>query len=293
MNKEQLEKFTSEMIEALEKLDEDNENGFECPFLRIDFNARNLVSKKSYTGVNVFRLAIAQMFKGYKSGVWATFKQWQEKGCHVRKGEQATMVIWCKPVKQEVEVTNENGETEIIESVINVAKAYYVFNAEQVDGYEPENKNCLEKAPKDEVIQFFDNIDIKQEEYAGRAFYRPSTDTVYIPSYKDFKDEAEYVATLAHEYCHATGAKNRLNRESKGRFGDEDYAFEELVAEIGAGMVSGYLGYDYAFGKNNLAYLKSWLKVLKNEPKAIIKACSLAQKACDWLIEASAHGKQN
>ena len=293
MNKDQLEIFTNSLIEAIESLDEKVVDEVECPFIQMDFNARNLVSKKNYTGANIIHLAIIQMVRGYTSPIWATFKQWNEKGCHVRKGEQGTLVIWCKPVKQETEVTNENGEIEIIESVINVAKAYYVFNADQVDGYETENKNLLEKAPKDEVIQFFDNIDIKQEEYAGRAFYRPSTDTVYVPSYKDFKDEAEYVGVLAHEYCHATGAKNRLNRDLKNRFGDEAYAFEELVAEIGAGMVAGHLGYSYQFGKSNLAYLKSWLKVLKNDRKAVIKACSLAQKACDWLVEAASHGKQN
>ena len=285
MNHEQLDSLTQDLIEMLEKMDEGEENGFEMPFITLGFGAENLVSKKQYTGFNLVKLSLTSYLKGYRSNVWATYKQWQEKGCQVKKGEKSTTIIWCKPVKYEVETTNsETGDVEIMENVVNVAKVYFVFNACQVEGFKEDVKE-LEGTPKENALQFFANCGIKQEEYVGRAFYQPSTDTVYVPPYKDFKSEAEYVATLAHEYCHATGAKNRLNRDFKNRFGDEGYAFEELVAEIGAGMVAGYLGYEYQFGKNNLAYLKSWLKVLKNDRQAIIRACSHAQKAFDYLVK--------
>lgn len=104
--------------------------------------------------------------------------------------------------------------------------------------------------------------------------------------------ETGFVSTLAHETVHATGHKNRLNRDMKGRFGNESYAFEELIADIGAGFVAGYLGYDYQFSKNNLAYLKSWLKVLKNDKRAIFKACSEAQKAFDYLLTFQEIGRE-
>lgn len=103
--------------------------------------------------------------------------------------------------------------------------------------------------------------------------------------------ETGFVSTLAHETIHATGHKHRLNRDMKGRFGNESYAFEELIADIGAGMVCSHIGYDYAFSKNNLAYLKSWLKVVHDDPKKIVSACSMAQKAADYLIDAQNVGK--
>lgn len=283
MKEEQLEQLTNGLIALLESTDENVVNEYEEPFLRINFNALNLVSKKNYTGFNSVRLAVEAMVKGYKTNVWATYKQWQEKGYQVRKGEKSTTVIWCKPLTYENEVVDDCGETKIVENTVNIAKVYFVFNGDQVDGFNYERR-ILEGAPKEDCVKFFQNCGIKQEETHGRAFYRPSEDTIYVPPYEDFISEAEYVATVAHEYCHATGAPNRLNRDLKHKFGDEGYAFEELVAEIGAGMVAGHLGYEYQFGKNNVAYLKSWLKVLKDDRKSVIKACSYAQKAFDYLV---------
>lgn len=283
MKEEQLEQLTNSLIALLEKTSRNIIDEVEDPFITLGFNAKNLVSNKCYTGFNSVRLAVEAMDKGYKSSVWGTYKQWQENGCQVRKGEKSTMVIWCKPIKYENEVVDDSGETKIVENTVNVAKVYFVFNGDQVDGYKEEFR-VLEGMPKEECLKFFKNCGIKQEEYRGKAFYRPSEDTVYVPPYSDFIGEAEYVATVAHEYCHATGAKHRLDRNLKNKFGDDGYAFEELIAEIGAGMVAGYLGYTYQFGKSNIAYLKSWLEVLKNDRSAVIRACSYAQKAFDYLV---------
>ena len=107
---------------------------------------------------------------------------------------------------------------------------------------------------------------------------------MHLPSPEQFIDKSAFIPVSCHEFIHATGSKNRLNRNFTGKFGDEAYAFEELVADIGAGFLSAALGKQYIFQNNNIAYLKSWIKVLKDQPKAILKACSHAQKAADYLL---------
>ena len=88
---------------------------------------------------------------------------------------------------------------------------------------------------------------------------------------------------------HWSGAESRLNRDLSGRFGSESYAFEELVADIGAGFVSAEYGHQYMFSNNNLKYLESWIKILQDKPKTIITACSMAQKAADYLLKLASH----
>ena len=132
--------------------------------------------------------------------------------------------------------------------------------------------------------EFLDKTGIEYEEGHNRACYIPSIDKVYLPSPEQFIDKAAYIPVSCHEFIHATGSKKRLDRDFTGKFGDESYAFEELVADIGAGFLSAALGKQYIFQNNNLAYLKSWVKVLKDQPKAILKACSHAQKAADYLL---------
>lgn len=112
-----------------------------------------------------------------------------------------------------------------------------------------------------------------------------------MPPKEKFFNEQGYVAVKAHETIHATGHKNRLNRDLTGRFGSEAYAMEELIADIGAGFVASYLGYSYHLSKNNLAYLKSWLQILHDEKTAIISACSHAQKAFDYLLTFQERGE--
>lgn len=158
-----------------------------------------------------------------------------------------------------------------------------MFNGSQVEGFTAENERGDFSIQAD-VMKFFDNTDIAYFYGANLAGYDSRRNVVLMPARNDFKTERGFISTLAHETVHATGHKNRLNRDMKGRFGNESYAFEELIADIGAVFVAGYLGYDYQFSKDNLAYLQSWLKVLKNDKRAIFKACSEAQKAFDYLL---------
>lgn len=146
--------------------------------------------------------------------------------------------------------------------------------------------------PPPNAQTFFANTNIAYNYGCLFAAYSPEKDVVCMPNRSDLINEEGFVSTLSHETVHATGHKNRLARDFNGKFGSESYAFEELVADIGAGFVAGYLGYDYQFSKNNLAYIKSWLKVLKNDKKAIFKACSEAQKAFDYLLTFQEIGRE-
>lgn len=251
--------------------------------------ARNIITKKHYRGLNLVCLWLSQEKNNFTSNLWGTFDQWKEKKKSIKKGEKGTNIFFFKPVKYEVETKNEAGETITEEVESCVIRYYTVFNACQMTEYEPE---AIEETAPDIIEEinafkcnFLNKTGIEYEEGKGRACYIPSIDKVYLPSIEQFCIKSEYIPTACHEFTHATGAKSRLNRDFSGKFGDEAYAFEELVADIGAGFLSAALGKSYIFQNNNIAYLKSWVKVLKDQPKAILKACSHAQKAADYLLE--------
>lgn len=280
-----IKKIANSFIKKIEAF-----NGkWEKPFFTANIPAINVMSKKYYRGINLAVLWIAQEDNGYTSNKWGTFDQWKAKKKSIRKGETGTMVLFFKPTKFDVEITNENGETEIEEHESCLLRYYTVFNECQMADYVPEQITETPQNVIDEVnsfkTDFIDKTGIEYEEGKGRACYIPSIDKVYLPSIEQFTIKSEYIPTACHEFTHATGAKNRLNRDFSGKFGDESYAFEELVADIGAGFVSSALGKPYIFQNNNIAYLKSWVKVLQDHPKAILKACNHAQKAADYLLK--------
>ena len=281
-----IETVSNTIIERLENFSGEWEKPFISSF------ARNITTKKAYRGINILILNFAAAVNGFTSAVWGTYRQWQEKGFQVKKGEKSTTIVFWKPVSYKCEVENsETGELEIIENQACVARSYPVFNGSQVEGF-GEDVEKAEFTVKENVMAFFENTDIYYSYGENVAAYDSKNDIVLLPNKDKFKTESGFVSTVAHETIHATGHKGRLNRDFKGKFGSEDYAFEELIADIGAGFVAGYLGYDYQFSKNNLAYLQSWLKVLKNDKKAIFKAFSEAQKAFDYLMMFQEMGRE-
>lgn len=250
---------------------------------------RNVASKKLYRGLNLVTLWLTAEENKFTSNIWGTFDQWKEKGKSIRKGETGTPIFFWKKTQYTAEVTNESGEIELEERESCVARYYIVFNACQMADYIPEEAEAapedLEREIEEFKTNFLNKTGIKYTEEGTRAFYRPKTDEVVLPPLTNFSLKSEYIPTACHEFTHATGAKTRLNRDFSGKFGDAAYAFEELVADIGAGMLSAALGKQYIFQNNNIAYLKSWVEILEDQPKAILKACSYAQKAADYLLE--------
>jgi len=244
---------------------------------------------KPYRGVNVLMLWAAAMEKGYTSPLWMTYKQAVELKGQVRKGEKGSLVVYADTFTKTG--TDEKGAE--LETKIPFMKGYTVFNAEQIDGlpahfYASEVLNNSDIKPLDAVERFFANTKITIQHGGSSAFYSPARDIVQMPELQTFRDRESYYAVLAHETTHATRHESRLDRDlGRKRFGDAGYAMEELCAEIGAAFLCADLGITPETRDDHAAYISSWLKVLKDDKRAIFTAASHAQKAADFL-----HGLQ-
>lgn len=245
---------------------------------RADSSAdKNVISQKPYQGINRLILGMTAMVKGYTVPAWASYKQWESLGAYVKKGEKGTRIVFYSPVSKE---NKQTGETESY----SVLKSYVVFNASQVEGLtittvEPEEKPfTANQLAEDRIVKTGAIIGHGSD----AAFYMPSQDRIQLPHKTAFDAECHYYATAFHELVHWSGAKHRLDRDlEKGRFGNPAYAFEELVAEMGAAFLC--QDYGIAGELRHAGYIQSWLKALKDDSKAVFKAAAYAQKAADYI----------
>lgn len=275
------ERVTRQIIEAMERGAGSyrmpwHVTGAEC------FAPANAASKRPYRGVNVLLLWLLAEHHGYASGEWATYNQWQELGAQVRKGERAALVVFWKIAERSRQEADDQEDPSSHRSIL--ARGYHVFNASQVDGYAPKAAPVLSESERTESAErFFSLQDVTIEHGGSRACYSPQDDVIHMPPFSCFRDAAAYYSVLGHEETHATGAKHRLGRDLKGRFGEESYAMEELVAELGAAFLCSTLGLANEPRSDHAAYLGGWLKVLRHDKRAIFTASSQAQKAVDWM----------
>lgn len=200
------------------------------------FLPENALTKKPYNGINIVSLWVAAETRGYSAPIWGTYRQWAEFGCQVRKGEKSSLVVFYKEYETDPDPDNcdDDGKR-------RVARASYVFNASQVDGYTlpdaPEPLGPIERIAA--ADKFVTATGAKIEHGGDRAFYRPSTDHIQMPPEDLFcgtdslSRSESYYAVLVHELTHWSGAKHRLSRNMGKRFGDQAYAAEELVALSG------------------------------------------------------------
>lgn len=243
----------------------------------------NLQSGKRYRGINVLALWVAANAAGYTDGLWGTYKQWLACGAQVRKGERATtVVLWkeYKPGRQDDEADNgtDEGRPRLF------ARAFSVFNRAQVDDYEPPARPVLPETDRiHEADRFFAALQIPLVSGGYDAHYRITEDRIYMPPFGSFASPADFAGTLFHEAGHATGAKHRLDRDFGKGFGDHARALEEAVAELTASYVLADLGIAHHPRPDHAAYIASWLKLLKHDPRAIFTAASKAQQAADWM----------
>jgi antirestriction protein ArdC len=244
----------------------------------------NASSKRQYNGINVLYLWAVAKAKGYKSKEWATYKQWQEKGGQVKKGEEAAYIKYWQQGKVESWI-NEEGEEEKGRTKV-IVKGFCVFNGEQVEGYkEIEAEEVTEEVRNTKAEEFFRNLQAKVEYGGDIAAYYPSKDVIVMPEYKEFESGDKFYGVLAHEHIHWTGSERRCGRDLRGKFGSESYAMEELVAEIGAAYICAILGIEEEPRADHAAYIESWLRILKKDKGAIFSAASAAQKAVSWMQE--------
>jgi antirestriction protein ArdC len=243
-----------------------------------------------YKGINVLMLWESAAAQGFAAPIWLTFKQAKEMGASVKKGAKGSLVVYADRMTKTD--TSEDGEE--AERNIYFMKGYTVFNVEQVEGLPEHFYGAATEAPLDEVQRiehadlFATNSGADIRHGGNRAFYTPAADYVQLPPFVAFEDAESYYATLAHELTHWTKHPSRLDRNLGGkRFGDEGYAREELVAEIGAAFLCCDLGITPTPREDHAAYLGDWLRVLKSDKRAIFQAAAHAQKAVDYL-----HGLQ-
>lgn len=280
--------ITNQIIEALEHGTEK----FSLPWHRSTSPLSrpvNAVSKNAYRGVNVLALWASAEAQDFGHGLWATYRQWQSLGAQVRKGEKASPVVFYKVLgKREDEKTEEDESPGRI-----FARGSHVFNVSQVEGYDiPDAPQGEEFDPIPQAQAFVERTGANVRIQGESAHYTPSTDTITMPDRERFFTTASgsasdnWYATLLHELVHWSGADHRLARKFGKRFGDEAYAMEELVAELGSAFLCGDLGLSTSPRPDHASYLASWLKVLKANKRAICTAASAAAKAADYLQSA-------
>lgn len=291
---------TQRIIAMLENADK---SGGELPWCRpgvAHSRPTNVATKQRYRGINVLSLWGAADVANYRTGLWGTFRQWQELGAHVRKGETATPIVFYKPIGVAADAApdrrqkHDAAEAGDASKTIRMLKDYWGFNADQVDGYE------LPAMPTDTLVErdarlerFFAALRIPIAHGGTRAFYRPSEDRIQMPELALFRPTATssategYYAVLAHECGHATGASHRLDRNLTGRFGDESYAVEELIAELTSAFLCADLAITAQPRPDHAHYIKNWLTVLKGDNTAVFTAAAAANRAAEFL-----HGLQ-
>ncbi len=239
-----------------------------------------------YAGINVLTLWCSSMERGFSSPMWMTFKQALELGGAIRKGEKGTPVVFASSITK-TEADASRGEER--ERNIPFLKSYTVFNIDQIDGLPAHFYAKREIVPNPDARiakceAFFRATGADVRHGGDRAYFAPGPDYIQMPAFENFRDAQGCYATLAHECTHWTSPKSRLDRSfDQKRWGDEGYAREELVAELGASFLCADLGIVLEDRADHAAYIGSWLKVLKNDKRAIFSAAAHAQPAVIFL----------
>lgn len=291
--------ITGKIIAAIEA----GAGDFQMPWHRpgVSFTIpKNALTAQPYRGTNILSLWIDADEKKFEHQVWATYRQWNELGAQVRKGERGSLIVkygeWI-PKNAREEVTGKPDADDADSAKRLFAKAAHVFNVAQVDGFD-----ISPKEPRADLTERLAHVDAfitatgaEFREGGQRAFYRHRDsrgegDFIQMPPRNLFTGTAtstpteSYESTRLHELGHWTGAEHRLNREHGQRFGDKAYAFEELVAELSAAYLCAALEITNTPRNDHAQYIAHWLEVMKEDKKAVFSAASLASRAVDFLF---------
>lgn len=240
-----------------------------------------------YRGINVLMLWAVAVERGYAAPLWLTYKQAQELGGQVRKGEKGSMVVYANTITRS-ETDEKRGEE--VERAIPFMRGYTVFNAQQVEGLPAHFYSMAAPALStleriEAADRFFAVLGADVRHGGNQAYYMQGEDRVQMPPFETFQDQISYYATLSHEITHWTKHPKRLDRDfGRKSWGDAGYAMEELVAELGAAFLAADLGLEAAPRPDHAAYIASWLKVLKEDKRAIFSAAAHAQRAVDFML---------
>ena len=277
------EEITNQVVQAMK----DHGTSWTMPWATNVKNGlpSNFVSGNHYRGINIWLLC----FRNMSSPIWGTFKQWKTLGGNVIKGQKGTRIYFNKPMQYTDKITGDDKQFWMM-------KSYTVFNYSQVENCElPEkiNPNIVELTDDITTHEPFEGFvsDTKAKiiNGNGRAYFSPSDDVIGMPSRETFTgtktstSTEAYYSTLAHELVHWTGHTTRLDRLKTGGKRSTEYAFEELVAELGAVFLNVSYGIKTQPTADNAQYLNGWISKLQNDHKYITTAMTQASKAIDHL----------
>lgn len=244
---------------------------------------RNAITQRRYQGMNTVILWLERERRGFATQEWLTYKQAEAEGAHIRKGETGTQIMYWAQIDQKNEKGEKTGASRA------VPKLFHVFNRDQIEGL-PAVKPDVAVVNPDGRIPAAEHLIATQGipfvEHGGGAFYIPSADKILMPPFETFLSAAHYYATAFHEETHGTGAKHRLNRTLNTDNRTGEYAFEELVAELGAAFLCAEHGINGDL--RHAGYIGSWIKLLEDDERAFSKAATAAQKAVDFMLAKAA-----
>jgi len=294
-NREELKKIydnlSVQILESIKSAMDNPGKQWKRPWANKENYARNITNTqvnpdgRAYEGLNQLILSMTGFAKGYKTNKWAGKQQWEEFGGRVKKGARGTL-IKAPTYKNGRKLQNQFHDTLVynVAEVTGLPKAYY----------EPAKGNLSEKQRLADIQSVIAEIvpDFKEGNFGG-AFYSPDKDMIFMPKFEDFKDAIGFYSTLLHEMTHWTGHSSRLNRKGGRMNAPKDtedfkrYAFEELIAEIGSSFLMGMLGLEPTFREDHGQYLASWFKLINDDPQAVERALTEAQKAVDYMLNRS------
>ena len=280
------------MQEIVETIIADMKSGvlpWEKPWVASGLCALNASTGKAYRGINTLYLASVQSLHAFKTSRWVTFRQAMLAGGRIKAGAKGNTVVFYERTAKKEKTEKEDGTTEETLKAYSLLKFYTVFNLDQTEGLEKLYPVATEE-------KRFEDVDTAEALIArtgavinhleqGKSFYSPSADAITLPLKTSFKSNTGYYSTAFHELTHWTGNETRLNRDMKHPFGSPEYAFEELVAELGAAFLMNRVAMPYS--TQHAAYVESWIKVLEKDVRNIFRAAALAQNAADLVLGTS------
>lgn len=254
----------------------------------------NFARDKEYKGINKLYLKKVEIENDFNDNRWLTFKQIVNCDYHLKKGSRGYKVEYFIPYdeKNKKWITWDEYKEKVDKKECKIKPKYYtVFNASQIEGIRKlERKYELNEIEKEEVIEKISKgmeVEIIEKEGNNRAYYDILSDKIVIPQRGQFKSREYYTATVLHELSHATGSENRLSRDMNNKFGSKKYGFEELIAEISSSFMGEYIrdSLNEDVLSNHKAYVKSWIKEIREDKNFLFKAIKEADKASDYMIE--------
>lgn len=258
-----------------------------CPWRRDPADARpvNATTARPYRGINVLLLNLQSLAHGYQSSRWLTCQQARAVDAFVRKGEQGTQIVFFK-MHEIDKVGHQAPATDPERRLVPLLRTFTVFNVDQIEGLPaklmPEQPQPLHWEPLAQAETILTSSGAVLRHGGSRAFYAPDADFIQMPPRAAFDSAGDYYATALHELTHWTGHPTRCDRPLGRRHGVDAYAFEELVAEMGAAFLTDHCG---LVGRvEHASYIAAWLQALRNDKRLIFTAASQAQKAADFLL---------